>query len=349
MKNFHEIFPLENFFRGKFQKILVFNKDQPIFRKEFEKFIKIYNISNFTNREIELKSLNILVFSSFFQKITIFLKTFLNKFFYFRIGEFEEKIFKGTNFQKTFEIIFKNNFSWLDPKIKKSFYSYFLLKNYLNFEFEKPNQISLYFIKVEEIVFNYLLILNSLKISITLLKFKNFYGLFQRNLKNRVIFFFQPFNFLIFRHFFNKYCKNFNFSILSNLKYFLSVYYFYQEIKTDKIYLNFSEKYVFNNFLKYKKHQNSIKLECLGINFKTIIIDKINNIFFKRSPNLKKPFLFIIYSMKLERVFLVSNFTDKNLKLKNLKREKVKFHILNEFRLNHFLIQGNKKKNSKLQ
>ena len=343
-KNFHEVFLLKKILSEKFQKILVFNKDQPVFRKEFEILVKIYNISNSTNREIELEGLNILVFSSFFQKISIFLIKFSNKFFCFRIGDFEEKVFKETYFQKTFEIIFENNFSRLDRKMKKLFYSYFLLKKYISFNFEKPTQISLYFIIIKEIVFNYLLTLNSLKISIVPLKFKNFYGLFYTNLKNRVIFFFQPFNFLIFGHFFNKCCKNFHFSSVLNFEYFFSVYYFYQDIETDKIYWIFSKKYVFNNFLDYKKHQISQKLECLGIDFKTIIIDNVTNIFFKRSFNLKKPFLFIIYLMKIEKVFLVLNLIGKNFKLKNLKREKVKSYIFNEFRLNNFLIQGNRKK-----
>ena len=48
--------------------------------------------------------------------------------------------------------------------------------------------------------------------------------------------------------------------------------------------------------------------------------------------------------MKIEKVFLVLNLIGKNFKLKNLKREKVKSYIFNEFRLNNFLIQGNRKK-----
>ena len=345
LKSFHENFPLEIFLRRKFQKILVFNKDQHLFRKDFETLVKIYNVSNFTNQEIELEVLNLIVFSSFFQKISIFLKKFYNKFVYFRMDEFEEKIYKGTNFQKTFEMIFENNFSRLDRNLKKSISNYFLLKNCLKFNFEKPNQISLYFIKIEKIVFNYLLTLNSLKISITPLKLKRFYGLFQTNLKNRVIFFFQPFNFLIFGHFSNKYCKNIDFSSLLNLEYFFNVYYFYQKIETDKIYRILSEKYVLYNFLNFKKYKNSQKFQSFGINFKSILIDKITNIFFKPSLNLKKPFFFIMYLMKIEKVFLVLNLTGKNFKLKKFKREKVNSYILNEFRLNNFLIQGNIKKN----
>ena len=344
LKSFHEIFPLKNFLHEKFQKILVFNKDQPVFRKEFEPLVRIYNVSDFTKPELELEGLNIIVFSFFFQKISIFLKKFSIKFFYFRIDEFEEKIFKEKNFQKTFDMIFENNFSTLDRKMKKSFSSYFLLKNYFNFNFEKPNQISLYFIKIEEIFFNFLLNLISLKISITPLKLKKFYGLFRTKLKNRVIFFFQPFNFLIFGHFFNKYCKNFHFSSPLNLEYFFNVYYFYQDIETVKIYYIFSEKYVFNNFLNYKIYQKLQKLESFGINFKTSIIDKITNIFFKHSLNLKKRFLFIMYLIKMEKFFLDLNSISKNFKLKKLKREKVKSYILNEYQLNNFLIHGNRKK-----
>ena len=344
LKNYIKIFFWDNFMKTTFQKILLFNKDQQVFQKEFGIIIKIYSIEDCDKVRIELINLNSLIISFFFQVMSIFFQKFMIKAFYFRICNFGEKIFEETRIENIFKTIFFANFSLSKKRTTKKTYGNFLIAKILTFNPRTFTKISLYFIKIKEILTNYPLIKNLSKIPNILPEFGDNFTSIYKNIKNNLLFFFQTFRFLLSGYFFEKLHKNFHILLVSKLKYFLIPLYFYGDMNMNRICCIFKGRCVFYNLKNFEKIQNSLNLKCLGSKFKIFVLGKIVNKFLFRIFNLEKQFFSQLFFRLVQNFFLRLNSTINSLPLKKLHEIRFKYYICNEFRLNNFLFNGNKKK-----
>ena len=94
----------------------------------------------------------------------------------------------------------------------------------------------------------------------------------------------------------------------------------------------------------FEKIQNLLNLKCLGSKFKIFVLGKIVNKFLFRIFNLEKQFFSQLFFRLVQNFFLRLNSTINSLPLKKLHEIRFKYYICNEFRLNNFLFNGNKKK-----